>query len=511
MILLVLLLTAVSAAQGSMPYREAGLSKREAAVHLLSRFTFGPTPGQVDEVARIGPETWFREQLEAKVTPDVSIPARDLTALRQRKLMRALHSENQILEVMTDFWFNHFNVDFRKLGRASVADYEETIRGLALGRFEHLLKATAKHPAMLIYLDNDRSRVRAGSSATTSAGGDPFGYGGQSSSAQEQRGPMGYGPARKDTPMAAAPVAGLGINENYARELMELHTLGVDGGYKQKDVIGLARVLSGWGVQTQEGVSRFRFDDRFHDTEPKQVLHRKFKAGGGMEEGEQVLELLSRHISTAEHISRKFAIRFVSDRPSEALVKKLRRRFISTQGDSKAMLRELVASREFWESRGAKVKTPFEYCASALRLTQAKVSKPWGLMREIEAMGQPLYNYPPPTGFPDRADFWVSPGNLARRMNFGLLLMTGKVNGVKVTVPKYNKPPKSALDALMQQSQGLLSKEDLKKLVPIVKTNNLESLAQKKVKGSRKAPKLKTFDTRRVMGIVIGSPQFQSR
>lgn len=324
---------------------------------------------------------------------------------------------------------------------------------------------------------------------------------------------MGYGPALRRSPMdqAALPVNGIGINENYARELMELHTLGVDGGYKQADVIAVARALSGWGIRNQDGKTTFYFDENFHDTGTKQILHRKFPAGRGQEEGEEVIDMLSTHLSTAEHISRKLAVRFVSDHPSPDLVNRLRRRFISTRGDSKALLKELVESPEFWTSRGAKVKTPFEYCASSLRLTDASVSNSSRLMWEVEAMGQPLYAYAAPTGFPDRADFWVSPGNLARRMNFGLLLMTGRIGGVKVKPPDYSKPPRNAMEALTQQSQGLLSKDDLKKLVPIVETKNLEQLAKKKAQGRSQATQLKTFDTRRVMGIVVGSPMFQSR
>lgn len=489
------------------------MDKREAALHLLSRFTFGPTPGQVEAVARQGPQKWFEQQLKMEAQPEAAPPSSNVAALRQRKLQRALHSRSQLLEVMTDFWFNHFNVAYTKAQRGDLFDYEDTIRGQALGRFDLLLEATAKHPAMLIYLDNERSRVRAGANPQSGQDqSDPFGYGGTSSSAQEERGPMGYGPApRRDRMETSSPVAGIGINENYARELMELHTLGVDGGYTQNDVIEVARALSGWGVETRDGRSRFRFNENFHDNGKKTILHRKFRAGRGIEEGEEVLEMLSGHIATAEHISRKMAVRFVSDHPSEELVRKLRRRFISTRGDSTALLREIVNSREFWDSRGLKVKTPFEYCASALRLTEAEVKNPWGVLREVEAMGQPLYAYSPPTGFPDRADFWVSPGNLARRMNFGLLLMTGQFNGVKVEAPQYGKPPRDALDALTQQSQGLLAKEDLKKLVPIVKTTDLEEKAREKAQGKKKARRLELYDTRRVMGIVIGSPQFQSR
>lgn len=498
-----------------MPYREAGLDKREAALHLLSRFSFGVTPGQVEEVARQGPQVWFEEQLKAVATPEAPLASNNVAAIRERKLKRALHSRSQLLEVMTDFWFNHFNVSYEKAQRGDVADYEDTIRAHAMGQFHALLTATAKHPAMLIYLDNEQSRVRAGQSVPTTEGRvDPFGYGGTSSSAQEEKGPMGYGPAprsRRDEQEMARPVAGIGINENYARELMELHTLGVDGGYTQDDVIEVARVLSGWGVESQEGKSRFRFYENFHDDGEKTILHRKFRAGRGLKEGEEVLEMLSGNIATAEHISRKLAIRFVSDHPSDELVRKLRRRFISTRGDSSALLREIVGSEEFWKSRGAKVKTPFEYCASALRLTEAEIKTPWSVLSEIEGMGQSLYSYPPPTGFPDRADFWISPGNLARRMNFGLLLMTGQINGVKVQAPEYLKPPRDALDALTQQSQGLLEKEDLRKLVPIVKTTDLEEKAREKAQGKKSARKLELYDTRRVMGVVIGSPQFQSR
>lgn len=513
-VLILLLLTSALWARPYMPYREAGLTQEEAAAHLLSRFTFGARPGQVEEVSRQGLEVWFEQQLKAQVPAAQPSKRGSLWDLRKRKVKRAVDSKDQVLEVMTDFWFNHFNVSFREAGRASLAHYEDAaIRAHALGRFQDLLDATAHHPAMLIYLNNDRSRARGGGRApeTGTARTTPLGYGGRSSTVSETKDALGYGPGVGEPDLKPLVTPGDGINENYARELMELHTLGVDGGYTQQDVVEVARALSGWGVADQDGFSEFRFTPNSHDNGEKVVLHRKFPAGGGVKEGEKILELLARHPSTAEHVARKIAVRFVSDHPPESLVKKLKTRFMGSNGSIPRVLETLVTSPEFWKSRGQKVKTPFELCVSAVRLTGADVKDANQLTRQIEEMGQPLYGYQPPTGFPDRAEFWINPGTLARRMNFGLLLMTNSLGGVKVMPPEYRRKPRNALDALSQQADGLLDKKQLKRLVPLVEDKELESRVQKKARGNKRARKLSGYDTGRVMGIVIGSPQFQKR
>ena len=508
LLVFLLVTTSLAVARPNMPYREAGLSRQEAAAHLLSRLSFGATPGQVESVAKTGLEEWFEAQLRAQPGPLKGLENNSVWGLRKRKLERAVRSDDQLFEVMADFWFNHFNVSHREARGASLADYEEkAIRPHVLGKFQTMLEATAHHPAMLVYLNNDRSRGRP--METERRTSNPLGYGGRNSGSNRARGPMGYGPGVSEIELPKS-TRQLGINENYARELMELHTLGVDGGYTQQDVVEVARALTGWNVSRRDGKASFVYQARIHDNGEKKILRRTFPAGRGKEEGDEILRILARHPSTAKHIAKKFAVRFVSDRPSKAVVEQLRRTFLRSGGDSKAMLTTLVESPEFWKSRGQKVKTPFEFCVSALRWTGADLQRPQSVISAIQEMGQPLYQYQPPTGFPDRANFWINPGTLARRMNFGLQLTSGGIGGVRVNPPAYRQKPRSGLDALTQQAGGIMDKEQLKRLVPLVDDKELEAKVGRKAKG-RKARKLERFDTRRVVGILIGSPQFQRR
>jgi uncharacterized protein (DUF1800 family) len=309
----------------------------------------------------------------------------DLAAAR---LLRAAGAERQLEEVLVDFWFNHFNVNAAK-GRTAIylASYEgDAIRPHVLGRFRDLLGATARHPAMLIYLDNARSR------------------GGR-------------------------------LNENYARELLELHTVGVDGGYSQEDVIAVARAFTGWTVDRPgRGSGRgggFRFVPALHDAGPKVVLGQTI-AGGGVNEGERVLDLLAAHPATSRHLAAKLARKFVSDDPPQALVERAAARFRATGGDLREMLRTIVTSPEFFapEARGAKVKTPLEFVVSILRLKaeatgdaaeavrrKADIAERRAAVNSLRTLGMPLYLCQPPTGYDDSADTWVTAGALVARMN----------------------------------------------------------------------------------------------
>ena len=342
--------------------------------------------------------------------------------LQSAKILRAVYNERQLDEVMADFWLNHFNV-FAGKGpvKFMIGEYErDVIRPHAWGRFEDLLRATAESPAMLFYLDNWLSA-------------DP--------NAQ----PMALrGRARRGRFFAPPPAAGQGqarkrgLNENYAREIMELHTLGVDGGYTQKDVTEVARAFTGWTIQQPRQGGGFRFEPRIHDPGQKIVLGHVIKAGGGQSDGEQVLDLLARHPSTARFIATKLVRRFVSDTPPAPLVDRAAAQFRETDGDLREVMRTILLSQEFLspDAYRAKLKTPVEFMASALRATAADVQDATPLVRSLQQFGMPLYMCQPPTGYKDSADAWVNTGALVARMNFALQLAGNRLNGVVVELPQ---------------------------------------------------------------------------
>jgi uncharacterized protein (DUF1800 family) len=344
-------------------------------------------------------------------------PNLPLIELSQRKLLSAIFSERQLEQVLTDFWFNHFNVDARKGPvRMMLTEYErDAIRPHVLGRFRDLLGATAKSPAMLFYLDNWMS---AGEDASrTQSDLRP----------QRQRQPLGpqrpLPPLRPLPPAPPANAVRRGLNENYARELMELHTLGVDGGYAQKDVTEVARAFTGWTIRNPRVRGDFVFEPRIHDDKEKVVLGHKVR-DGGMKDGEQVLDILAGHPSTARFISTKLARRFVSDTPPAALVDRLAARFTNTGGDLRAVMRTLLTSPEFLApaSFSTKTKTPFEFVVSAVRVTDTPPNDARPLVRSLQELGMPLYQCQPPTGYKDTADAWVNTGALIGRMNFAQTL-----------------------------------------------------------------------------------------
>ena len=367
-----------------------------------------------------------RKQNDGEVTPEMRVLQQKAQSvvleLGEQKLLRAVYSERQLQEVLADFWFNHFNVDVRKgRGRSFITAYErETIRPRVLGRFRDLLGATAKSPAMLFYLDNWMSADPDGPHPAPRAGWGltprrpipgTFGPGGVRPRSARPRPPPGQN-ARK------------GLNENYGRELMELHTLGVDGGYTQKDVTEVARAFTGWTIQNPRIGGGFVFEPRIHDPGEKVVLGHVIKAGGGQSDGEQVLDILAKHPSTAHFIATKLVRRFVSDTPPPALVDRVAARFRQTDGDLREVMRTILASPEFMapDARGVKVKTPFEFVASALRTTATEVDDATMYVRALQQLGMPLYMCQPPTGYADTADAWVNTGALVNRMNFALRL-----------------------------------------------------------------------------------------
>ena len=429
-------------------------SDRAAVEHTLNRLAFGPTPGQVDEVQRLGLARWIDQQLnpsalddsalQSRLTPLPDAPevdrraARNLSeqermemqrrarqatrqtvqALAAQKITRAIYSDRQLEEVLVDFWFNHFNV-FAGKGRTSafIPDYElQAIRPHVWGSFRELLGATAKSPAMLFYLDNWLSAdPKAAEALQRSAAADRLRrlgrgrLGGAGLTPQQQQRlqqQQQQGPRRN------------GLNENYARELMELHTLGVDGGYTQQDIIEVARAFTGWTLEgRQEGV--FQFAPRLHDRGEKSVLGHTIRAGGGMEDGEQVLDIVAAHPSTAKHIATKLVRRFVSDEPPAALVDKVAATFTKTKGNLREVVRTLVTSPEFYAAqyRGAKVKTPLEFVVSGVRATGREVREPRQLLQALQQLGMAPYQCQPPTGYDDTAETWVSAGALVTRMN----------------------------------------------------------------------------------------------
>jgi uncharacterized protein (DUF1800 family) len=635
--LLVVLLSVGFAAGDELPWKAAGLTDREAAAHLLDRLTFGARPGDVDAVVEMGLEAWVDHQLagdladrelERRVAPletmglsgeeaaerfpnpgvllmqarqagvisdetaqsilsgngdrrDPDMRRQLLEYARQKgygaqrqllgelmvnKLLRATYSENQLQEVLTDFWFHHFNVSLTdNQSRVYIPSYEqEAIRPHVLGDFRDMLGATARHPAMLLYLDNAQSTADE-SSPTTMERQMRDRYGERARRGME----------RHHDRQRQRPNRSTGLNENYARELLELHTLGVDGGYTQEDVIDVARAFTGWSVVPpamvremenvrleramsagvgfeREGNFLFRADA--HDEGKKSILGRSFPAGRGIEEGEAVLDLVAEHPSTAEHLGRKLAVRFVSDDPSGELVDRLAEDFRRTDGDLRSMIETLIESPEFWspEARRQKIKSPFELATSALRALDAEIREPRETVEWIQRMGQPLYAYQAPTGYPDRADFWVNTGSLLNRMNFGLELATGRVRGVEIDLAALNgnREPESTLDALETYAALLMPERDLEstiaQLEPMVTDPHLgERLSEAAPEPESAAPEMEAVEMdvfgemrpagegqrrgreaawrpgrestepptalEQVVGVILGSPEFQRR
>ncbi len=329
----------------------------------------------------------------------------------ETRVLRDVYSERQLEAVMTDFWLNHFNVYARKNQQEPylLPSYErETIRSHALGKFEDLLVATAESPAMLVYLDNFRS------------------VGPHSGQADRIARRLAFGPSEKLGKQASA-----GLNENYGRELMELHTLGVNGGYTQADVTEVAKVFTGWGVENSKQGANFEFDQSRHEPGSKSVLGRTIHEGGERE-GLEVLHMLASSSATAHFVCDKLAVRFVSDDPSAALVEQMTNSFLQSRGDIKAVLRTMFHSPEFWspQVKRAKVKTPEEFLISAVRASGAEVKSPQALVAGLSKLGMPLYGMQTPNGYGWKQEDWISTGALVSRMNFGLVLSGNRIPGV---------------------------------------------------------------------------------
>jgi uncharacterized protein (DUF1800 family) len=397
---------------------------RATAAHLLNRLAFGPRPGDVARVLDIGSERYIDEQLAAdQPDPDIDLAIRrnasvgysaseivlihqrdgmsrssvecTLDDLRTAKLQRAVSAKNQLAEVMTDFWFNHFNV-YIYSWEASVPAYErETIRPHALGKFRDLLRAVAKSPAMMYYLDtfvSTANRTTAGKVVK-------------------------------------------GVNENYGRELLELHTVGVTAGYKQQDVYEAARCFTGWDFGGWHApVYGFRFASDNHDRDAKSIFGLPITSGGGETDGDQLIDYLSVHPKTAHFISWRLAQRFVADDPPPAIVAQCAETFLRTDGDLRAVLRTLFMSEAFTASAAirAKLKSPLEFAASAIRALGGSVSDGKPLGKLLGDMGMPLYECKPPTGWSNRGTDWVNVSAQLYRFNLAAALAAGELRGVDV-------------------------------------------------------------------------------
>ncbi len=404
--------------------------------------------------------------------------------LAQAKLLRAIYSERQLEEVMTDFWFNHFNVFVGKgPERLLLTSYEQqVIRPHAMGKFEDLLVATAKSPAMLFYLDNWLS-VGPNSMQALGIPARPVRYG-------------PYGRPRFPRPNPNARRKNSGLNENYGRELLELHTLSVNGGYSQRDVTEVAKVFTGWTIDKPANGGEFHFEPRMHEPGPKFVLGHRIKPKGE-DEGKEVLHMLATSPQTAHFVSLKLAQRFVSDDPPPALVDRMAKTFEKKKGDIREVLSTLFHSPEFWADSAyrAKVKTPLEFVASAVRATGADVQDALPLARQLQKMGMPLYGSQPPTGYSTKNDAWVSSSALLNRMNFALALTSGKVRGVKV------------------DAAGLTGDAPPDGTIPAMETKLLAAEVSKQTHDSivSQVNAAKSSDPNAIAGLLIGSPEFQRR
>jgi uncharacterized protein (DUF1800 family) len=529
---------------GKLPIRE--LTQTEAILHALNRFVFGPRPGQVEQIGKTGLENWIRAQLhpetigdsevDARLTqfPALKLSAAELLAqyppqevaakrlgmkideyqkqlrdlarqpnrantlpfkdpneivnqLMAAKMIRAVYSERQLEEQLSDFWFNHFNIFvYKDVDRWYLIPYErDSIRPHVLGKFRDLLEATAKSPAMLFYLDNSSSA-------------DPQAF---------ER--LKHIPVRERSGEKLPPLGyKRGLNENYGRELMELHTLGVDGGYQQSDVSEVARAFTGWTIVSPRETPSFYFDERIHDLEQKRVLGKKFKAGG-IKDGEQVLDLLAKNQHTARHISLQLAQHFVSDEPPPALVERMAKTFEKSKGDIRAVMSTLIYSPEFWSRAAfrAKVKTPFELVVSTVRALGADVDQSLQLAQWVSRMGEPLYQCLTPNGYSDKATAWISTGALLTRVNFAVALTGNKVRGAQVDI---NSLVGTDVGSNPQLALSRVEEEFLAGQVSDSTRATLEKeMAEPRILGAKLDDPVTRINVSLISGLVLGSPEFQ--
>jgi uncharacterized protein (DUF1800 family) len=530
-------------ARVSAPIVDREQTADQQAAHALSRLTFGARPGDMARIRALGVDRWIALQLEPERIRDIAgeqaialFPGLDakpgeiaalFTEVRQErrqrqamatdstgragagrprmrtsarrlqgvvadvqaaKVARAVASERQLQEVMVDFWENHFSVFVGKgQTRLFLAHYDrDVIRPRALGNFRDLLGAVARSPAMLFYLDNWQSAADSGRSTLNARGA-------------LGRGARGLQGRRRPR----------GLNENYARELLELHTLGVDGGYTQQDVVEVARALTGWSIDQRAG--EFVFRPAVHDADAKLVLGRRLAAGRGIEDGEDVLDLVARHPSTARHIARKLVTRFVSDSPPPTLVARAAETFRRTNGDIREVVRTIVTSPEFFSRSAyrAKVKSPFELVTSALRAMNAEVDPTPRTMRVIAQLGQPVFGRQTPDGWPETGDEWMNAGAILSRINFGLAVAAGRVPGVRLE--RWPSTAALAQATREEQVEGVVRAVLAGDASPETWTI-LRSGENPLASGSTASGERVTLDgLAQVVGLALGAPEFQRR
>ena len=563
-------------AQQPLDHRE--LAADQQITHALNRLTFGPRPGDAQKVRAMGLDKWVDLQLHPERIDDRSLekfverysilrqdqndllrefnmaqrerrearrdagdtamrsarnnPALQGIAVNRRRVMvelqssrvaHAVASNRQLEEVMTDFWLNHFNVYAQKGPPEAyyLAEYEQdVIRPRALGKFRDLLEAVAKSPAMLFYLDNARSMADTSRPRLTR---------------------MRRAAAR---PNARAQ----GLNENYGRELLELHTLGVDGGYTQQDVINVARALTGWTIRPPATGGGFIFRPEMHDAGDKIVLGHKLKAGRGIEDGDDVLDIVARHPSTAKYIATKLARRFVSDNPPQTVIDRAAQVFLKTDGDIRETLRAIITSNEFYSQQAfrAKVKSPFEVVVSAMRAMSAEPDSTPRTAQMIAYLGQPIYGHQAPNGYPETGDAWMNTGAILNRINFGIAAAANRIPGARVNaIPGLdtlvNAPRAKQVDAvvsvmlggsaspdtravLMSGENPLLGKgeaalpvtmgnpdDDAGMTTDMVRPNGQRRGGAQNPLGRPNAQPPRLTGLALVVGLAIGSPEFQRR
>jgi len=491
----------------------------QEAMHVLNRLAYGPRPGDLERVMQMGTDRYIEQQLHPEnlalpdslqkklsglnyanqkagdvlfeyrkilgQTKDESEQAqkerRELIGkiveeTSEARLWRAIESPRQLEEIMVDFWFNHFNVFIGKgIDRALIASYErDAIRPYVFGNFRDLLAATAKHPAMLFYLDNWLS---------TSAD---------------------YQPGLKRFGNQGAKQKSNGLNENYARELMELHTLGVDGGYTQKDVTELARMLTGWTFDQKANRQgrdlQFVFDNSRHDQGTKQWLGKTIPPNGKAE-GEFALTILAMHPATARHLSYKLAQYFVHDQPPSSLVEQLSNRYLSTNGNIRAVLQTLFASEEFRNADviGAKYKTPYRFIISAMRASEAPDDNIRPLLGSMAQLGMPLFGSQTPDGYKYTEQAWLNPDALSRRINFATALATGRL--------PLNQQIESGEKMGKMQVEKQANNNDKRQFMPTVKSEALLTTLSPMISAKTRQVVENNPEALRA-ALILGSPDF---
>ncbi|MEH1874481.1 DUF1800 domain-containing protein [Nostoc sp.] len=500
---------------GIDPSNAASTSVDPKVLHIINRLSFGPRPQDVQRVESMGVERYIQEQLSPDSIPESQSLTSQLNQLDafhlnpvelleygtthlpgqkpspeeikaankrgqqvlneavQARLLQATNSQRQLQEVIVDFWYNHFNVDAAKgRDRLWVGAYEQqAIRPYALGRFRDLLGATAHHPAMQFYLDNFQNRADS-------------------------------------RPDAQGNIRGL--NENYARELMELHTLGVDGGYTQQDVIALARILSGWGFsrsgQQTDNNFGFYFNPKRHDFSDKVFLGHTIKSGGEAQ-GEEALDILAQSPATARHISYQIAQYFVSDRPNSNLVNHLTQRYLATDGNIREVLNTLFHSREFWNPKNfnAKFKTPYEYAISAVRATGIEVNNTRPISNLLQQLAMPLYRCPTPDGYKNTADVWLNPDAMNRRLSFASAIANGNL-------------PLSSIPTNMQEGDKILGQGQVgtqQRTLQTLASIPVDALQLTNTLGNSFSVKtqkaIASSDSQIRSALILGSPEFMRR